>query len=137
VLSVSGAGQGELISSGLLTEPLGWYTGESPWGGPVAAPSQVVSLLYRDLMAGAREAMGPHVGLFGAIEIRFVAGPVLVDVPYRVTGEVVALSETPRTEVLWFDSRAAGESGDVAAEMRMMLRVMKDSSPRYRDAAEG
>jgi hypothetical protein len=62
---------------------------------------------------------------------------VLVDVPYRVTGEVVALSETPRTEVLWFDSRAAGESGDVAAEMRMMLRVMKDSSPRYRDAAEG
>jgi hypothetical protein len=77
--------------------------------------------------------MGPHVGLFGAIEIRFDHGPVLIDRPYTVTGEVVALSQTPKTEVLWFDSRALDPDGTPVAEMRMMSRQMKLSSPLYQD----
>ena len=52
-----------------MTEPLPWYTGASPWGGPVASPSTVVSLLYADLVAGLRGSLGgAGVGLFGAIE---------------------------------------------------------------------
>ena len=50
-------------------------------------------------------------------------------------GEVTALSETPKTEVLWFDSRARGEDGQPVAEMRMMLRQMKQSSPLYHEQA--
>jgi hypothetical protein len=73
------------------------------------------------------------VGLFGAIEIRFQAGPVFLDRTYRVTGEVTALSQTPKTEVMWFDSRALDEAGAPVAEMRMMLRQMKLSSPLYQD----
>jgi hypothetical protein len=49
-----------------------------------------------------------------------------------VTGEIIALSQTPKTEVLWYDSRALGQDGAVVADMRMMLRTMKASSPLYR-----
>jgi hypothetical protein len=128
-----GTRQRAAIDAGAMTEPLEWYTGSSPWGGPIAAPSTVVHLLYSDLLAGIRDSMGQHVGLFGAIEIRFRNGPVFVDAGYRVTGEVIALSQTPKTEVLWFDSRARDGSGTVVAEMRMMLRQMKQSSPLYQD----
>jgi hypothetical protein len=121
------------IGQGAMTEPLDWYTGASPWGGPVASPSAVVELLFGRLLADAKDRMGPHVGLFGAIEIRFYHGPVLIDHTYAVTGEIVALSQTPKTEVLWFDSRALGRDGALIAEMRMMSRQMKLSSPLYPD----
>jgi hypothetical protein len=129
--AADGARQRAVIDRGAMTEPLDWYTGPSPWGGPVAAPSAVVNLLYSDLLRGIRDSMGEHVGLFGAIEIRFHAGPVFVDRTYRVTGEVAALSQTPQTEALWFDSRALDDNGTLIAEMRMMLRQMKQSSPLY------
>jgi hypothetical protein len=114
-----------------MTEPLDWYTGPSPWGGPIAAPSAVVDLLYARLLEDARASMGEHVGLFGAIEIQFRSGPVLLDSRYRITGEVVAVSQTPKTEVMWFDSRAYDVSGELVADMRMMLRQLKQSSPLY------
>ena len=133
-----GERQRGVISAGAMTEPLDWYTGPSPWGGPIASPSAVVSMLYARLIAGVRESMGEHVGLFGGIEICFRSGPVFLDRNYQVTGEVVALSQTPKTEVLWFDSRALGDDGAVVAEMRMMLRQLKQSSPRYRgDGSQG
>jgi hypothetical protein len=131
--SVDAERQYSAIRQGAMTEPLDWYTAASPWGGPIASPSAVVGLLYSRLLNDAKEAMGAHVGLFGAIEVRFSRGPVFLDRSYRVTGEVVALSQTPQTEVLWFDSRALDDNGDVAAQMRMMLRQMKQSSPRYAD----
>jgi hypothetical protein len=118
-----------------MTEPLDWYTGSSPWGGLIASPSGVVGLLFTRLLADTKEAMGEHVGLFGAIEIRFRAGPVFLEREYRVTGEVVAVSQTPRTEVLWFDSRALDDRAEPVAEMRMMLRQMKQSSPLYHEQA--
>ena len=129
--AADGARQRAVIDGGAMTEPLDWYTGASPWGGPIAAPSAVVSLLYADLLHGIRDSMGQHVGLFGAIEIRFLTGPVFLDRTYRVTGEIVALSQTPKTEVMWFDSRALDDNATVVAEMRMMLRQMKQSSPLY------
>jgi hypothetical protein len=131
--TAGGARMQASIRAGAMTEPLDWYTGASPWGGPIASPSAVVDLLFGGLLADTREKMGPHVGLFGAIEIRFHHGPVLIDHGYTVTGEVVAVSQTPKTEVLWFDSRALDAGGVVIAEMRMMSRQMKQSSPLYQD----
>jgi hypothetical protein len=131
-LKPDGERQRRRIDQHGMTEPLDWYTGPSPWGGPIAAPSAVVDLLYARLLDDAKASMGDHVGLFGAIEIRFRSGPVLLDSRYRVTGEVVALSQTPKTEVMWFDSRAQDTTGTLVAEMRMMLRQLKHSSPLYR-----
>ncbi|MGH3302191.1 MAG: hypothetical protein ACRDOK_11005 [Streptosporangiaceae bacterium] len=137
MLEPDGERQRQRIRQVGMTEPLDWYTGPSPWGGPVAAPSTVVDLLYARLLEDAKKAMGHHVGLFGAIEIRFRSGPVFLDSRYRVTGEVVTLSQTPKTEVLWFDSRALDASGTPIAEMRMMLRELKQSSPLYRTSDAG
>jgi acyl dehydratase len=135
--AVNSERQRSVIEQEAMTEPLDWYSGPSPWGGPIASPSGVVGLLYTQLLAETKETMGEHVGLFGAIEIRFRAGPVLLDRDYRVTGEVAAVSQTPKTEVLWFDSRALDDRDEPVAQMRMMLRQMKQSSPLYRDQAGG
>ncbi len=130
-LRPDGERQRQRIDQHGMTEPLDWYTGPSPWGGPIAAPSAVVDLLYARLLDDAKASMGDHVGLFGAIEIRFRSGPVLLDSRYRITGEVVAVSQTPKTEGMWFDSRAYDASGNLVADMRMMLRQLKQSSPLY------
>ena len=135
--AVNSERQRSVIGQGAMTEPLDWYSGPSPWGGPIASPSSVVGLLYTQLLAETKEAMGEHVGLFGAIEIRFGAGPVFLDREYRVTGKVAAVSQTPKTEVLWFDSRALYDRDEPVAEMRMMLRQMKQSSPLYHGEPAG
>ncbi len=118
----------------LTTEPLDWYFGESPWGGPIATPATAVSLLYRDAAReiGARAgSAGRAVGLFGAIELANVAGPLRVDREYRVHGSVVAVGQSPKTEYVWFDTAADDEDGRRIAGMRMLLRFMKASSPLY------
>ncbi|HET6793233.1 MAG TPA: hypothetical protein VFH45_02250 [Acidimicrobiales bacterium] len=120
----------ERVQRGGLPDPLGWHSGPSPWGGPIAHPSALVQLLRN-----RGSDFGPHtleaVGLFGAIEVRHLAGPVLVDHEYRVEGEVVAVGASPRTEYVWYDTRALDDAGRPVASMRMQLRWMTASSPLY------
>jgi hypothetical protein len=114
----------------VITEPLEWYTKPSPWGGPIVTPATMVHLLYAKPIASLRKTIGKAVGLFGAIEIRNVSGPVFVNRTYRATGEVVAIGQSPKTEYMWFES-ALNEGEKRVAEMRMLLRFMKASSPLY------
>jgi len=134
-LQVDGDEQRRLIDEQLMTEPLGWYSESSPWGGPIAAPSAVVRLLYSELLESLKASIGQRVGLFGAIEIRFLAGPIHLDSTYHVSGEIVAVGETPKTEVLWFDSWGSAPDGRQLVKMRMMLRQMKAASPLYPELA--
>ncbi len=122
------------LADGLISEPLPWYSGASPWGGAIAPPSMIVEMLWGPPMRGLNAAIGANrgVGLFGAIEVAHHNGPVLQDADYVVTANVVAVSESPKTESLWFDSAAFGADGKLVATQRMMLRFMKDSSPLYR-----
>jgi len=128
--TVPSAGVAERIESGGLTEPLAWYQGGSPWGPPVASPSAAVQLLRN----GPRD-FGRHVaqavGLFGAIEIRHHAGPLFLDTPYAISGTIVALGSSPRTEYVWYDSAAHDADRKLVATMRMQLRWMTASSPLY------
>jgi hypothetical protein len=118
------------IGAGGLLDALDWYGGPSPWGGPIACPSSIVQLLRN---RGGE--FGPHtgraVGLYGAIEVRHHAGPVFADREYAVEGEVVAVGASPKTEYVWYDTRALGPDGGVVASMRMQLRWMTASSPLY------
>lgn len=130
--TLSGERQLERYAAGAISDPLRWYAQESPWGAPVATPSTAVELLWGVPMRGLRGLVGEGVGLFGAIEVAHHAGPLLLGERYRVTAEVVALSDSPRTESLWFDSLAyCGD--ELIASQRMMLRFMKASSPLYDD----
>jgi hypothetical protein len=115
----------------VITEPLDWYSSDSPWGGPVASPATVVHYLYTHPARIIGRTAGNAVGLFGAIEIRHVNGPLVLDRQYRVGGEILAVGESPKTEYVWFESYAATPEGERVAEMRMQLRWMKASSKLY------
>ncbi len=117
----------------VITEPLTWYVGGSPWGGPVAMPTTMVQALYAKSVATLRGQMGGAVGLFGAIELRNINGPVRVETPYTVTGEVIAVGQSPKTEYMWFETGMDDASGRRVGEMRMLLRFMKASSALYRE----
>jgi hypothetical protein len=114
---------------GVCTEPLPWYSGPSPWGRPIANPGTIVSLMFE---ARQPRAAGRIVGLFGAIEINHINGPVFIDHDYDVRGKIVALGTTPKTEYAWYETvaREPGSGKDVAS-MLMMLRFMKASSPMW------
>jgi hypothetical protein len=119
----------------VITEPMEWYTKPSPWGGAIATPATMVQLLYSQSIATLRSKLGRAVGLFGAIELRNISGPVMVEHPYRVGGSIVALGQSPKTEYMWFETALNEADGKRVAEMRMLLRFMKASSPKYKDAA--
>ena len=118
----------------VITDPLEWYTKPSPWGGAIATPAAMVHLLYTQPIATLRGKLGQAVGLFGAIELRNISGPVLVERPYRVSGSIVSLGQSPKTEFMWFETAVDEAPGKRIAEMRMLLRFMKASSPLYNDA---
>lgn len=121
------------IAADALTEVLPWYTGDSPWGSSIANPSTIVQLL-RNRSGDFGPNVAAAVGLFGAIEIRHHAGPVRFGTRYRVEGEVVAVGASPKTEYVWYDTRAHDDDGVLVASMRMQLRWMKASSPLYAEA---
>lgn len=112
----------------VTTDPLPWYVGDSPWGGPIVTPTAMVMALTtaQTRFLEAREERG--VGLYGAIEVRNVNGPVFVDRPYTAGGEVVARGQSPRTEYIWYESYLDDSEGKRIAEMLMQLRFMKGSA---------
>ncbi|MGO9195515.1 MAG: hypothetical protein ACLQK4_00105 [Acidimicrobiales bacterium] len=128
--TVDGDQQRERLEAAPITEPLAWYMGASPWGPPIVNPSAIVQLI-RNGPADFGSNVAEAVGLFGAIELRFFSGPLRCDTPYSVAGEIVAVGASPKTEYVWYDSRAIDEAGEVAVAMRMQLRWMKASSPLY------
>ena len=114
----------------VITDPLDWYT-ESPWGGPIASPATIVHYLYEHPARIIGAKAGKAVGLFGAIEVRHVNGPMVLDRNYLVGAEVLAVGQSPKTEYVWFNSYSDSMEGERIAEMRMQLRWMKASSPLY------
>jgi hypothetical protein len=111
----------------VITEPLPWYSGESPWGGPVLTPTLMVQALATSDAAFLRQREVRAVGLYGAIEIRNVNGPVFVDRAYVTGGRVVTRGQSPKTEYIWYESYLEETGGKRVAEMLMQLRFMKGS----------
>jgi hypothetical protein len=115
----------------VITEPLERYSGDAP----VASPATLVHFLYEHPAKVIGRRAGKAVGLFGAIEVRHVDGPLILDRTYNVGGQILAVGSSPKTEYVWFESYANDPSGKRIAEMRMQLRWMKASSPLYRATA--
>ena len=119
----------------LISDPLDFYRTGSHWGDVVACPSTLVHFLWGLPMAGLRPSIGSAVGLFGAIEVGHVNGPLVLNRDYRIESRVVSVGQSPKTEYLWFDSWADDEEGKRVVNFRMQLRFMKASSPLYQDEA--
>lgn len=76
------------------------------------------------------------VGLFGGIEWQWLAGPMLVDRPYEVRGEVIAITDSPRSEMLWTETVVHDTAlGCDVARMLMLSRLLKESSPLWNSKA--
>ena len=121
----------------VITEPMHYYIDDADWGGRVPTAPNQVNALMAPANAYLREMRAGAIGLYGAIELRSVNGPMLVDTPYRAGGTLLHAGDTPKTEYLWFDTWADDEAGQRIVEMRMMLRFMKASSKKYAEATAG
>lgn len=144
---LAGVGEGQLIDPvpsridrdvaesrrEVVTEPLDWYFGDSPWGSAIATPNLMVRVMraMEQGLTGLRAQRA--VGLFGAIEVKHVNGPVFIDHEYENRGKVLALGETPKSEFIWYESILAEPGGKDVASMIMMLRFMKASSELWRE----
>jgi hypothetical protein len=126
----------------VITEPCTWYTPEggatSPWGRAII-PIEMISVLLGSTVAQAGfRRRGPAVGLFAGQEIRLIAGPLFVDQPYELEREIIALSESARTESVWVRTQVfeAG-SRKWVAEMILNGATLKASYAAYdQEAAE-
>lgn len=117
----------------VITEPMPWYSDPERWGGAVPTTVNQVNALIAPANAYLADKRAGAIGLYGAIELRNVNGPMLADTTYKAGGTLLHAGETPKTEYMWFDTWADLD-GRRIAEMRMMLRFMKASSPKYADA---
>lgn len=63
------------------------------------------------------------IGLYGGIELQMLDGPICADIEYTANGKIIALGQTPRTEVLFYESELY-EANALIAKMIMMSRIM-------------
>ena len=111
-----------------ITEPSDAYANRDADGRYLAAPAVVIDAL-RAVETPLFKSQGEFVGMFGAIELEHLAGPVMLDTDYLVDGEVIGLGESPKTEIAWYESRLRpANGGPVLARLLMMTRVLKGSS---------
>ncbi|MFM7848683.1 MAG: hypothetical protein ACKO8N_09005 [Rubrivivax sp.] len=115
----------------IITEVLPAFrpaAGGGPRVVPLSAAVHAMRVFEERLPIGRTD----FVGLFGAIEWQWIRGPVLVDRPYEVSGRVVAVMESPRTEMLWTETGLwEPDTGQEVARMLMLSRLLKDSSPLW------
>lgn len=117
-----------------ITENSPWYSeaSSSPWGRAII-PLEMVSVLAGYTTPQAKfPVRQPVVGLFADQELRMVEGPLFVGENYLIRREVVALSESKRTESYWVRTRIFDESGRrLKAEMLLNHATLKQSFPDY------
>ena len=74
----------------------------------------------------------PAVGLFGALQVQHLRGPLRAGVDYRARTRILKLTESPRTENVWYDvTFQATNRGEIVGWMLYCLRFMKGSSPLW------
>ncbi|MFI4976779.1 MAG: hypothetical protein ACHP84_19780 [Caulobacterales bacterium] len=99
---------------------------------PAYLPPSMSVQLYRGAQDKLFSLASLAVGLFGAIELQSLAGPLKAETDYKCRAKILALSESPKTENVWYQAWAADpETGEDVGWMIMYLRFMKASSPLW------
>jgi len=115
-----------------ITEQHPYYGNDNPWGRAVI-PLEMISVLtqYTSGQSGFR-TKGPAIGLFAAQEIKMINGPLFVDQPYKLEREIIALSESRRTESNWIMTRVLdAQTNELCAEVILNSATLKDSYANY------
>jgi len=117
-----------------ITENTPWYAdaSASPWGRAII-PFEMVSVLVNASSRRARfPVKGPAIGLFADLQVRMVDGPLFVGEHYLVRREIVAVSDSRRTESFWTLSRVFDATGrHLKAEMLLNSATLKASYKPY------
>jgi len=113
----------------VITEPLPCYEKAEMPGGRVLPITQTVRAFDPAEKALITDVAPPYVGLYGAIEIEFLDGPVYSETEYTGSGQIIGLSDSPQTEILWRDMLLKTDRPIV--RMLKMDRLMKSSSPLW------
>jgi hypothetical protein len=120
-----------------ITENSAWYSdgASTPWGRAII-PLEMISVLAEYSSPTARfPVKGPAVGLFADQEIRMIDGPLFVGEDYVIRREIVALSESKRTESYWVKTRIFDAAGErLKAEMLLNHASLKHSYAGYDEA---
>jgi len=125
----------------VITEPCAWYTRDggpaSPWGRAIIPIEMISVLLGSTLDQAGFRGKGPSVGLFAGQEIRLMRGPLFVDHPYDLEREIIALSESARTESVWVRTRILdGQTQALVGEMILNSATLKASYAAYDSEAK-
>jgi hypothetical protein len=96
----------------------------------------MISVLVEYTNALARfPVKGPAVGLFADQEIRMIDGPLFVGEDYVLRREIIALSESKRTESYWVKTRIYDAQGErLKAEMLLNHASLKHSYAGYSES---
>jgi hypothetical protein len=101
---------------------------------PAVLPPSLAVQLFRDVEKSLWSRIEPVVGLFGAIELQFLKGPLRAETDYVGRGRILALSESPKTENIWYQAWASDpKTGEDVGWMIMYLRFLKASSPLWKE----
>lgn len=118
----------------VITEPMDCYTDATIFGGRVAPMAECIHA-FRGVEEHIIPISGPYVGLYGSIEVQYLGQPVVAGRDYLAHGHVVALSDSPKTEICWYTAWLSdAKSGEKVARMTKMDRLMKDASPLWSES---
>ena len=110
-----------------ISEPLPAYSDDH-----VLPPAQLVHMTHMTRGHVLAKAAQPAVGLFGALEVEQIAGPLRAGVDYRARTKVLKFSESPRTENVWYEVVFTTKDGATdLGRVLYLLRFMKGSSPLW------
>ena len=102
----------------------------TPWGAPIL-PFEMLSVLTNAFSKSSGfSARQPSLGLFIDLEVKMLAGPVLVGRSYRLEREIVALGASRRTESYWTRTTLF-HGAHAVAEVLLHQGVFKASYPGY------
>lgn len=107
-----------------LTEPLPIYERG------VLPPSHLISLTHQVRPVVLAKASS-SVGLFGALEVQQLAGPLMADTDYVGRTRMLKRVASPKAEGVWYEVMVADQTGRDVARAIYMIRFMKASSPLW------
>jgi len=115
-----------------ITERSEWYEEKSPWGAPII-PLEMISVLVEYSSRDAKFPIkGPAIGLFADQEIKLIDGPIFVGKDYVLRREIIALSESRRTESYWVRTKIFDPiSQRLVGETILNHATLKDSYSEY------
>ena len=93
-------------------------------------PSLMIHLAHMTREVVMAKSTRPQVGLYGALEVQNLAGPLKAGVDYLARTKVLKLTESPKTENVWYEVVFA-EGGRDVARVLYLLRLLKGSSPLW------